>query len=119
MNLSTDKVVRSYLELFFGGAVDLKKIHSMLHDNFTFNGPLMSANSADDFINQLSAMGDFNLQAEIHQILCDGDQVVALYDFVTPAGKVPAAEWYLIEKDVIKSMRLFCDPRPFLEAFGG
>ena len=112
--MNTKEIVKKYLAIFFSGQPDLDKIRAMLADNFTFQGPLMTANSADIYIAQLKAMGPLKMAVNIHQILSNDNQAAASYDFVTPRGNVPAVEWYWLENKKILRMKLHLDPRPFL-----
>lgn len=74
----------------------------------------MRADGADDYIAKLKDFGENSaMSAEIHQILADGETVVARYDFIIPSGVVPASEWYNVKGDKITQMQLICDPRRF------
>jgi len=119
-NPSPKEVVRAYLAAFFQGGPDVEAVRALLTDDFTFQGPLMTAGSADDFIAQLTGMSQSmaGLQVEIHHVIADGDAdgdtVAALYDFVTPMGNMPFAEWYWVRGDRISAIKLHYDPRPML-----
>lgn len=112
-----ETVVQAYLDTFFNKQIDFKAVQNLLTDNFTFQGPLMSASSSDDFIEKLKGFGEeFVMKAEFHETICQGDTVVARYEFLLPNGTpVPATEWYKVENGKIKSMILYYDPRSFLE----
>jgi len=113
------ETVTEYLDAFFGGSPDLDTIRTLLTDDFTFEGPMMTASSADDFIKQLKGMdSNMEMRAEIHYLVDDGDRVAALYDFLGPTGKISFAEWYWVKGDKISAIKLHYDPRPFLEAMG-
>ncbi|MEM7336897.1 MAG: nuclear transport factor 2 family protein [Chloroflexota bacterium] len=113
--MSTKECVESYLSAFFGERIDLAKIRTLIADDFTFMGPLMTADSADDYIQKLQAFGEnARMQAEIQHILIEGETAVARYDFIMPNGRVPASEWYRVKDNKLVSMQLTCDPRSFL-----
>ena len=114
--MSARNVVGAYLDAFFKGQPDYDVVRKLLHDDFSFTGPLMTATSADDFITQLKAMGEMNMRAEIHRLLDDGEYVAALYDFLGPMRKLSFAEWFRVQDDKIVSSELHYDPRPLLEA---
>jgi hypothetical protein len=113
------ETVKRYLDAFFGGGPNLETIRNLLTDDFTFQGPLMTASNADDFIKQLEGMGsNMEMQAEIHCLIDDGERVAALYDFRGPHGNISFAEWYWIKRDKISAIKLHYDPRPLLESMG-
>lgn len=114
--MTAKQVVEAYLAAFFQGGPDLDAVRGMLTDDFTFHGPLMTADSADDLIAQIKGMDDAmeDLHAEIHHVIADGDTVAALYDIVTPVGNLPFAEWYWVTGDKIRTIKLHYDPRPML-----
>ena len=113
--MSARNVVGAYLDAFFKGQPDLDVIRTLLHDDFSFSGPLMTATGADDFIAQLKRMGEMNMRAEIHRLLDDGEHVAALYDFLGPTGKLSFSEWFRVQDDKIVSSKLHYDPRPLLK----
>lgn len=115
--MSAKRVVNKYLEAFFSGGPDLKAVRELLTDDFAFQGPLMNASSADDFIKQLEGMGPgMEMHAEIHHVIDGGDCVAALYEFLGPKDKISFAEWYWIRGNKISAIKLHYDPRPLLEA---
>ena len=114
--MDAKQVVQAYLAAFFEGGPDIPAMEALLTDDFSFHGPLMSADSAEEFIGELNAMEQplSDLHAEIHHVIADGDTVAALYDFVTPMGKMPFAEWYWVRDGKISAIKLHYDPRPML-----
>jgi len=117
--MSSKSVVKKYLAAFFSGGPDLKAVHALLTKDFTFQGPLMTASSADDFIEQLKGMGPgMEMHADILHVIDKSDCVAALYDFMGPEGKISFSEWYWIRDDKISAIKLHYDPRPLLEAMG-
>ena len=117
--MSAKNIVKKYLDAFFGGGPDLTDVRTLLADDFTFQGPLMTASSADDFIQQLEAMGPgMEMHAEILHLIDEGDCVAALYNFEGPKGKISFAEWYWVRNNQISAIKLHYDPRPLLEAMG-
>ncbi len=111
--MTAQELVCNYFDHFFSSEPDWIKIRGLLKDDFSFSGPLVKASSADDYIEQIKAMGTSNLQANILGILSDKDQVAVLYELITPAGKYPTVEWFWVTGDKINAIRLLNDPRPF------
>ncbi|MBV1916992.1 MAG: nuclear transport factor 2 family protein [Sphingomonadaceae bacterium] len=116
--MSTTTVIENYLSAFFGdNGADLDAIRPMLGEHFHFSGPLMKAETPDDFIDQLRNMGPIKLKIEKRDLLIDGDRGVLVFEFLTPDGPVAAAEWYRVSGGKIVEMKLHNDPRAFLSAF--
>ncbi len=114
--MTAKKIVERYLDAFFGEKIDYQTIRSLLTDDFRFQGPLMSANSADEFIQKLKGFGEnIGIQADIQMVLDNNNTVVARFDFIIPSGMVPATEWYIVKDNRISDMHLICDPRLFFE----
>ncbi len=117
--MNTHKKIQKYMDLFFSENPNLDAIRSMLCANFRFNGPLLEANTASEYIEQLEKIGTGNLKANVISILTNGDEGAVLYELVTPLGKQITVEWFLFEEDRICSIQLLNDPRPFLTFFHG
>jgi len=111
-------LVSRYIELFFSESPDLDEIRRLLADDFWFRGPLMSSDSADDYIQQLQSMGIGGLRAEnILRATGETNQIVILYDLVTPRVTIPTTEWFWLGQDNISGIRLLNDPRALLASF--
>jgi ketosteroid isomerase-like protein len=113
--MSNVEIVRGYLQKFFSGKVRHSAVRDLLCDDFTLRDPLMSADSADDYVAQLEALGDeMELRADVRRIVGEGDVVAALVDFHGPAGPMPYAHWYTLRDGKIARLEVLYDPRPFL-----
>ncbi len=109
-------LVRSYFDTFFSGPARHSEVRSWLTDDFTFQGPLMSAENAEDYVRQVTAMGDeLEMYAAVRQLVAQGDLVAALVDFQSPAGVIPYAQWFTIRDGKIAQLEVIYDPRPFLQ----
>ncbi len=63
-------------------------------------------------------MGPIRLAIEEFDLLVDDDRATLVFEFKTPGGSVPAAEWYKVHNGKIVEIKLHNDPRPFLATFG-
>lgn len=111
------KLVQSYFDTFFSGKARHSKVRSWLTDDFEFVGPLMTAHSADEYVNQLTAMGDeMELYAEVRKLLAEEDTVAALVAFQGPSGGISYSQWFTLREGKIAKLEVVYDPRSFIEA---
>ena len=88
----------------------------MLADDFVFSDPLMSANSADEYVNRLKSFGDeIEMRVDVKQVVGDGDVVAALVDYHGPAGPMAYSPWFAFRNGKIAELQVVYDPRPFLQ----
>lgn len=112
-----EKLVSDYLELFFSPKHDLQAIRKLLSDSFTFCGPLLQANSANEYIKKIQGVASGGLSMKNAELISGSDQVAILYDMISPLGEVRTVEWFKIKDGKIHSLELLNDPRVFIEAF--
>ncbi|MGA7305716.1 MAG: VOC family protein [Rhodothermales bacterium] len=115
--MSNLEFVRSYFQQFFSGKADHSAVREWITDDFTFRDPLMSADGADDYVNQLKALGtELEMYAEIREIIEQGRYVSALVTVSGPFGSVSYAQWFTLRGQKIARLETFYDPRPFFNA---
>ncbi|MGD2058495.1 MAG: nuclear transport factor 2 family protein, partial [Anaerolineales bacterium] len=111
--MNNKELIQSYFETFFQGPAKHSQVREWLTQDFTFRDPLMSADSADEYVDQLTAMGDeMALYADVKQLVSEGDVVAAMVDFRSPAGVVPYAQWFTLREGKIARLEVVYDPRP-------
>jgi len=114
--MSNAAIVRDYFKRFFSGKARHSDVRSLLTDDFTFRDPMMSANSADEYVAQLKQFGDeLEMRVDVKQVIGEGDVVAALVDFHGPAGPMAYSQWFTFRGGRIASLRVIYDPRPFLQ----
>jgi len=115
--MNAKQIVQKYLDIFFGERFNPEILKPLLTDNFCFRGTLMEASNSQEFILKLKSFGEeIDMNAKIHKLVCEGNSVVAQYDFISPNGsRVPASEWYDVGGEKIAEMFLFCDSKLFFE----
>ena len=114
--MSNSDLIKRYFATFFQGPARHSEVRNWLSDDFVFSGPLMSAESADDYVQQLTAMGDeMELYAEIRQMVAEDETVAVLVDFKSPVGVIPYAQWFTLRDAKIARLEVIYDPRPFLQ----
>jgi ketosteroid isomerase-like protein len=114
--MSNAQIVQQYFEEFFSGPARHSEVRSWLTDDFIFRDPLMRADSADEYVQQLTAYGDeMDLRVEVRYLIEQGDKVAALVEYQGPAGPMTYAQWFTLRAGKIARLEVVYDPRPFLE----
>ena len=117
--MSNVDIIRAYFDKFFAGKARHSEVRSLLRDDFSFRDPLMSAESAADYVQQLIGLGDeLELYAEVRHLIGDGDEVAALVDFQGPSGPMTYAQWFTMREGKIAKLEVVYDPRAFLSTKG-
>ena len=91
------------------------KLEALLAPDLTVRGPATTRTSAADFLGALKRLGAIHVRTDIKRVFADGDEVCAIYDFVTdtPAGALPTIEWMRFDGDRIRSINLYYDQLPW------
>jgi len=92
---------------------DFETARSLLRDDVSFRGPIDTFERADDYIDALRRLQPMVEGVELQQIVSEGDDVVVLFELVTPRGRAPVAEWYRVAGGKIANVRVYFDARPF------
>ena len=109
-------IIQDYFNCFFSGSARHSDVRDYLTEDFIFRGPLMAADSAEEYIRQLQAYGDnFEMHAEVRKLVSQGDTVAALVEFQGPAGPMTYVEWFTLREGQICRLEVVYDPRPFLQ----
>jgi len=117
-NASVREIVESYQAAL--GKGDFVTARTLMQDNMTFQGPLDTFNTADQYLESLKRLASIIQRIDLKKVFVDGDDVCVLYDMVTntPAGTAFIVEWYQVKGGKIASMRAVFDARPFAVLFG-
>lgn len=119
ITMSNAEVITRYFKTFFSGKARHSEVRSWLADDFSFRDPLMSADSADDYVAQLTNLGDeMDVRIKLRSMVAENDAVVARVDVDGPAGPVRYAQWFTLSDGKIAALEVFYDPRPFLQGGG-
>lgn len=111
--MSPIETVNRYTEAFDSG--DLATVESLLAEDFQFEGPLMTAHSRAEFLEQISQF-DMRAKTVVHRQISNGSSVARQFDFEmsTPARvTIPMSEWLQVEHRKIVSAKLFYDSALF------
>ena len=116
---SANEIIESYQTAL--GKGDFATARKLMQDNMTFQGPLDTFNTADDYLESLKKLASIVQRIDLKKVFIDGDDVCVLYDMVTntPAGTAFIAEWYHVTGGKIAALRAVFDGRPFAAMFGG
>ena len=118
-NANAREIVERYQAAL--GKGDFATARTLMQDTMTFQGPLDTFNTADQYLESLKRLASIIQRIDLKKVFVDGDDVCVLYDMVTntPAGTAFIAEWYQVSGGKIASLRAVFDARPFAPLFGG
>jgi ketosteroid isomerase-like protein len=113
------KTAKAFLAAWTTG--DLVGARKLLHDDLSFEGPIDTFDTADDYIGALKNLSAIVKAAETQKVFEDGNDVCVIYNLVTntPAGTSPTVDWYHFRSGKISSIRVYFDARPFAALRGG
>jgi len=111
-------IVESYRGALAQGDYDTAR--RLMQDNMTFQGPLDTFNTADQYLEAARRLASIIQRIDLKKVFVDGDDVCVLYEMVTntPAGTAFIAEWYQVKGGKIAALRAVFDARPFAALFG-
>jgi hypothetical protein len=117
-NASAREIVERYRAAL--GKGDVATARTLMQDNMTFQGPLDTFNTADQYLEASRRLASIIQRIDLKKVFIDGEDVSVLYDMVTntPAGTAFIAEWYQVSGGKIASLRVVFDARPFAALFG-
>ena len=97
---------------------DLQAVEALLAPQMVFVGPAARVTGAAAYLAVLKRLGPVWVSSDVKKIFAEGDDVCAVYDFVTntPAGRVPIVEWLRIENGLIAAVEIFFDRVSFKPA---
>src|SRR6266567_547881 len=80
-NASVREIVESYQAAL--GKGDFVTARTLMQDNMTFQGPLDTFNTADQYLESLKRLASIIQRIDLKKVFVDGDDVCVLYDMVT------------------------------------
>jgi ketosteroid isomerase-like protein/uncharacterized protein YndB with AHSA1/START domain len=95
----------------------------LVSDDVTFEGPLMRARGAREYIAMNEQLLAFHRDTKMLRQFENGNSVCSIYELAmaTPAGgelTLTMADWIEVVGGKIVSQRIYFDPREFAQAFG-
>jgi ketosteroid isomerase-like protein len=114
-------VVNRFYEATNNRRID--EIAGLVSDEVTFDGPLMQARGAREYLAMNEQLLGFHHETKMLRQFEDGDDVCSIYELTmaTPAGDeqvLTLADWIEVADGKIASQRIYFDPRKFAQAFG-
>jgi hypothetical protein len=85
---------------------DFETARSLLRDDLSFQGPIDTFERADDCIDALKRLQPMVEDVNTEKVISDADDVVVLFELITPQGRAPVAEWYRVEGDTIAAVKV-------------
>ena len=102
-------VAAAYFDAWQRG--DFARLHMILADDVTFDGPLGHAGNAEECIAGLRRMSQIVTSIVIRKTFIDGPDVMTWFDLHT-ADPLPTVNWRHVENGKITAIRVTFDPRP-------
>ncbi|MCP4201256.1 MAG: nuclear transport factor 2 family protein [bacterium] len=114
--MTSQDLVREYLQLITLDGTDFDRLRAILADDFVLEDTLMGTSSADEFVAKLRAFQGPPLKSKPEEIVGDRDRVVALTVLDMMGSEIIYSQWFWLSGGKIQRIRTIYDPRPFLEA---
>lgn len=110
---SARDIVEHYFEALYRG--DASTARSYLADDLSFRGPVARLSNADQYMKATEHVVSAIKGVAKRKIFVDGQDVCMFYDLLmdSPAGSIPIAEWYHLEREKISSIQTILDTAPF------
>jgi hypothetical protein len=117
-NANAREIVESYRAAL--GKGDFATARTLMQDNMTFQGPLDTFTTADQYLEASRRLASIIQRIDLKKVFVAGEDVCVLYDMVTntPAGTAFIAEWYQVRGGKIAALHAVFDARPFAALFG-
>src|SRR5712691_127303 len=117
-NANVGEIVEGYRAAL--GKGDFATARTLMQDNMSFQGPLDTFNTADQYLEAARKLASIIQHVDVKKVFVNGDDVCVLYDMVTntPAGTAFIAEWYRVDGGKISALHAVFDARPFAALFG-
>ncbi len=112
MNQALD-IVKSYHKAFENK--NWEKARSLLHDSFTFDGPMMQIGNADEFMSKMTEC-EFTAKHKEITSVTNGDQIVMIFDWIVEKpfqDTIRMCEHFKIQDGKILASNLFFDTAKF------
>lgn len=107
-----ETLVRKYLDAV--ASKDLDTVQSLLASDVTFVGPVMNLQGATQVLESFRRIGAIHVRNDVKRIFVDGNEICAIYDFVSDTvGSIPTIEWLHVQDGRIASIRLYYDQLPW------
>ena len=119
------KIVQQLFEAMEQGPDGADALAALLAEDTTFNGPILKANSRDEFF---AGMAEFSAsmakieggpgEFKMRHMFEDGPTVCAVYDYVLPKGAVTNVQLFTVTDGLITAQELIFDRVDFQEVTG-
>ena len=97
---------------------DLKSARSYVSDDFLCTNPLGSYDGAEAYFKAVEKAEQAHqtpFKFDIKKIFTDGNDVCVFNDVIAGSITLLACEWYRVEDQKIRSLKLVYDPRPLIQ----
>ena len=101
-----------YMEVFFAGG-DIEALRPLLADDFRFEGPFYTFDSADAYIDALKADPPEDFAYTLINVYEGPSSACLIFEFSKPGIRIPMAQLFEIKDDRINKVLLIFDTGAF------
>jgi hypothetical protein len=94
---------------------DLDKASSYFHEKITLKTPMTTLSSKKEVAEAARNFSKIFESLTVREVVGNGDRVVVIYDLKTSIGVISTASLISCKNELILSIELFYDTRPFLQ----
>jgi ketosteroid isomerase-like protein len=119
----SEQGVREVVEAFFDAteARDFERAELCLSPtDFSYESPIDTFHNAHEFIADISRVGPITKRIERRKLFVDGDEVCAIYNFITTMDALAntrVAQWMKIKEGQIVWIEVFFDAHAYASMF--
>ena len=101
-----------YMEVFFSGT-NMDALRPLLADDFRFEGPFYTYDSADDYINALKADPPEDFAYTLINAYEGPSSVCLVFEFAKPGIRIPMVQLFELDNGRIRKVLLIFDTGAF------
>lgn len=106
------ELARRYMDIFFSGE-ELDRLHEILAERLSFEGPLLRCESAEDYIRALKQAPPRDCRYRILAAYENASGACLFYQFSKPGLSLPMAQSFRVEHGKICAILLIFDASAF------
>ena len=99
---------------------DFASVRGLLHDDFSFRGPIDTFDSPDALVAKLAKLEGVTESFRVRHLFVDGERGCCVYELITatPLRESPVTEYFELRDGRISAIHAHYDSRPWIALFG-